>query len=111
MDNLQLVKTRQCIPVLPRISPFDFGDEPIYTGQAAQIACMVMVGDTPINITWRFNGDPLSQFMGYTTGILGPRTSVLLIETVTSNHGGRYSCIASNPSGTTYHDAILQVHG
>ncbi|KAK1126108.1 hypothetical protein K0M31_004749 [Melipona bicolor] len=98
------------IPVLPRISPFDFGDQPIYAGQAAQLACMVLVGDTPIDIAWTHEDQPLSQFMGYNVGKLGPRTSIMLIEPVTPEHAGRYTCIASNPSGKATHEATLRVH-
>ncbi|XP_043494052.1 Down syndrome cell adhesion molecule-like protein Dscam2 isoform X3 [Polistes fuscatus] len=98
------------VNVLPRISPFDFGDRPIYAGQAAQLACMVPVGDTPIEITWTYEGQPLSQYMGYSVGKLGPRTSILLIEPVTPDHDGRYACLASNPSGRAAHEATLRVH-
>lgn len=103
--------TCRSVTVLPRISPFDFGDRPIYAGQAAQLACMVPVGDTPIEIAWSHEGEALSQFMGYSVGKLGPRTSILLIEPVTPEHGGRYACIASNPSGRALHEATLRVHG
>ncbi|XP_035731487.1 Down syndrome cell adhesion molecule-like protein Dscam2 isoform X14 [Vespa mandarinia] len=98
------------VMVLPRISPFDFGDRPIYAGQAAQLACMVPVGDTPIEITWTYEGQLLSQYMGYSVGKLGPRTSILLIEPVTPDHDGRYACVASNPSGRAVHEATLRVH-
>ncbi|OAD62724.1 Down syndrome cell adhesion molecule-like protein Dscam2, partial [Eufriesea mexicana] len=77
---------------------------------AAQLACMVLVGDTPIDITWTHEDQPLSQFMGYNIGKLGPRTSILLIEPVTPEHAGRYTCIASNPSGKAMHEATLRVH-
>jgi len=99
------------VAVLPRISPFDFGDRPIYAGQAAQLACMVPIGDTPIEIAWTHEGEPLSQFMGFSVGKLGPRTSILLIEPVTPEHGGRYACVANNPSGRAIHEATLRVHG
>ncbi|CAK9830510.1 Cell adhesion molecule Dscam2 [Anthophora retusa] len=98
------------VNVLPRINPFDFGDQPIYAGQAAQLACMVLVGDTPIDITWIHEDEPLSQFKGYSVGKLGPRTSIVLIEPVTPEHAGRYTCIASNPSGKAMHEATLRVH-
>ncbi|KAG7213702.1 hypothetical protein KM043_002941 [Ampulex compressa] len=108
---LDLPTAYRCIPVLPRITPFDFGDEPIYAGQTAQCACMVPVGDTPIQIRWTHEGETLSQFRGYTVGKLGPRTSILQIETVAPEHAGRYACIASNPSGKVVHEATLRVHG
>ncbi|KAG5309252.1 DSCL protein, partial [Acromyrmex insinuator] len=98
------------VNVLPRINPFDFGDRPIYAGQAAQLACMVPIGDTPIEIAWTHEGEPLSQFMGFSVGKLGPRTSILLIEPVTPEHSGRYACVANNPSGRAIHEATLRVH-
>ncbi|KAK9305165.1 hypothetical protein QLX08_003819 [Tetragonisca angustula] len=71
---------------------------------------MVLVGDTPIDIAWTHEDQPLSQFMGYNVGKLGPRTSIMLIEPVTPEHAGRYTCIASNPSGRATHEATLRVH-
>lgn len=71
---------------------------------------MVMVGDLPIEIAWTFEGKPLSQFMGFSVSTVG-RSSLLQIETVEPNHGGRYACVAKNPSGNDAHEATLQVHG
>jgi len=99
------------VAVLPRISPFDFGDHPIFAGQAAQLACMVPVGDTPIEIVWTYEGELLPQYMGYNIGKPAPRISTLLIEPVTPEHDGRYACVASNLSGKTVHEATLRVHG
>ncbi|KAK0078522.1 hypothetical protein PV326_009304, partial [Microctonus aethiopoides] len=99
------------VNVLPRITPSDFGEQPIYDGQAAQFACMVPVGDTPINITWTHDRKPLSLSLPHSIGKLGPRTSILLIDPVTSRHAGIYACIATNPSGKTIHEAALIVHG
>lgn len=72
---------------------------------------MVSVGDLPLNFNWTFENQPLLQFKGYSIGELGPRTSILLIETVTQEHSGSYACIVVNPSGKAKHEAILRVHG
>lgn len=96
---------------MPRISPFDFGDDDIYEGQAAQLACMVPVGDTPIEINWTLNGKALSPSLPHNIGKLGPRTSILLIDPVTLQHSGTWACSVSNPSGKTEFESTLQVHG
>jgi hypothetical protein len=98
-------------PVHPRITPFDFGDQQIYDGQTAQLACMVLIGDMPIEISWTFEGKKLSQSMGYRISQVGPRSSILLIDPVEPIHGGKYMCIAKNPSGNDTHQATLRVHG
>ncbi|XP_023314212.1 hemicentin-2-like [Trichogramma pretiosum] len=101
------------VNVHPRIVPFDFGNEQIYAGQTAQLACMVQVGDTPIDIYWTYEGRRLrpESEAGLRVGQVGPRTSVLSIDPVESSHGGGYACVASNASGNDTHRATLRVHG
>ncbi|XP_044595829.1 Down syndrome cell adhesion molecule-like protein Dscam2 isoform X11 [Cotesia glomerata] len=98
------------VMVLPRISHFDFGEQPIYEGQAAQLACMVPVGDTPIQINWTLDGKPLPPSLPHNIGKLGPRTSIMQIEPVTSRHAGNYACVASNPSGKVTYESTLRVY-
>ncbi|KAL7294790.1 hypothetical protein TKK_0011722 [Trichogramma kaykai] len=100
------------VNVHPRIVPFDFGNEQIYAGQTAQLACMVQVGDTPIDIYWTYEGRRLrpESEAGLRVGQVGPRTSVLSIDPVESSHGGGYACVASNASGNDTHRATLRVH-
>lgn len=39
-------------------------------------------GDTPLQITWSFEGGNLSSHLGLKTALIGSRTSMLLVEPV-----------------------------
>lgn len=77
----------------------------------ATVNCAVTKGDTPINITWRFNNYPLRN---NNDGVLitksGQRISILNIESVQARHRGNYTCSASNPAGVIEHSAELKVN-
>ena len=98
-------------PVYPHITPFDFGDQQIYDGQAAQLACVVLIGDMPLEISWQFEGKRLAESMSHRVSQVGPRSSILLIDPVEPRHGGKYMCTAKNPSGSDSHQTTLRVHG
>lgn len=111
-EDVRLTKKKEVrFTVLPRISPFDFGEEKIFAGQAAQLACMVTVGDPPIEISWEFEDKALVPSASHRISKAGQRTSVLTIEPADSKHDGTYACIAVNRWGKTVHMAKLQVHG
>lgn len=42
--------------MLPKIAPFDFGEEAIFAGEAAQVACFVIEGDHPMESVGRTMG-------------------------------------------------------
>lgn len=99
------------LPVLPKISPFSFGDEPIYYGQVAQATCLVTEGDYPLEVTWSFQGSHLSTQTGISTTKVGKRTSLLLIDPTQSGHTGNYTCTAKNKAGITNITATLNIYG
>lgn len=44
---------------MPQITPFDFGDEPLNTGELTGVSCIVSKGDLPIEIYWTLNSNQL----------------------------------------------------
>ena len=68
-------------------------------------------GDSPLDITWSFQGTDLSSQMGITTTKIGRKTSVLVIDPATSGHRGNYTCTVRNPAGYVNYTASLEVHG
>lgn len=97
--------------MLPRILPFTFGDSPIYAGQSAQVTCFVLEGDTPLDISWTFNGSKSFKHLGITTAKVGQKTSLLLIEGAGSQHRGQYTCRAENPAGGVNFTTHLEING
>lgn len=98
------------LSVLPRIVPFHF-DTPIFAGEAAQVTCLVSQGDSPLEISWSFQGTELLSTLGVTTSKLGRLGSSLLIESASSIHRGNYTCTASNLAGVTNYTTEVEIHG
>lgn len=69
-----------------------------------------MVGDFPIDIEWRLNGDPMDDSL-ISVNKMGKRMSMLTIDSVTGYHAGNYTCIASNLAGSVEHSSRLIVNG
>lgn len=98
--------------VAPQILPLTFGDEPVNAGDLASIQCAISKGDFPLEITWMFNGQPISSNeFDVIISDSGKRIKQLTIESVTSSNAGTYECIASNPAGSTSSMAVLDVNG
>lgn len=100
--------------VPPRIVPFNF-DEPIYSGQSAQITCLVSEGDTPLNISWWFRKSDKSELIPLPSGIsvnkMGTKLSMLFIESTSSYFAGNYACVVENRAGSSKYTSTLNVHG
>lgn len=73
---------------------------------------MIAKGDTPIDIFWQLNSQPLvSGENNIVITKLNTRTSALSIESLASNHRGVYQCIARNKAGFSQHSSELKVNG
>jgi hypothetical protein len=100
------------IPVVPQILPFSFGDNPVNAGDMSVVQCAVVKGDSPITISWIFNGVEItSGYQGISLSKANQRISTLSIEAVHAHHSGNYTCRASNTAGEMNHTAHLNVNG
>lgn len=98
--------------------PFSFGEDDHHTpGTHVQTICIVGEGDLPLELSWTFRGLPptAGEFgmadMGISTTKVGPRSSVLQIDSVTAAHSGEYTCTAKNAVGSQSYSAHLEVLG
>lgn len=97
--------------VPPHISPFDFTEESVNSGDTASVQCTVSKGDIPLEMVWYLNGEPAQNFAGITTNRIGKRISSLSIDSVDASHAGIYTCQAKNKAGTANYTADLAVNG
>lgn len=98
--------------VSPQIAPISFGDEPVNAGDLVSVQCVVTKGDSPLEITWTFDSQPIrSDRMDVILSSSGKRVRQLTIESVAARHAGEYTCVASNAAGSTSHSAKLDVNG
>lgn len=100
------------LAVSPQIAPISFGDEPVNAGDLVSVQCVVTKGDSPLEITWTFDSQPIrSDRMDVIVSNSGKRVKQLTIESVAARHAGEYTCVASNAAGSTSHSAKLDVNG
>lgn len=97
--------------VPPQILPFDFGDEPINSGEVASVTCSIHKGDLPIQIRWFRNNRTLDDSVEGVTILRGKKLSALSLDSVSSESAGEYTCVAKNRAGITSHSATLNVNG
>lgn len=96
----------------PKIIPFSFGDEAVMAGSATQVTCLASEGDLPMDVQWHFRGSNVSSLgLGMSTTRVGSRTNLLVIDTVSPENGGLYTCRASNAAGSADYSAELLVQG
>lgn len=99
------------ISVLPQITPFNFGDDPLNPGDTASVQCTITKGDIPLNIRWYLNGKLVDNFGGISTNRISKRISSLSIDSVQDIHMGDYTCRAKNPAGSADYTTRLVVNG
>lgn len=96
----------------PQVGTFSFGEEPLNDGDMATVTCAVTKGDSPLEIVWMFNSEPIDLLQHeMIVTETGKKTKQLTIDSVHARHAGEYTCIASNNAGSTTRSAILTVNG
>lgn len=99
------------LPVIPKLLPFAFGEEPLNSGQVVTVPCAVVEGDPPLKLRWTLNGHAISPHSGISIVDLGGRGAILSIGSVQATHAGTYTCVAENLAGRHELSADLIVNG
>ena len=86
-------------------------EAPLSAGEYAALTCRASKGDTPMTLSWTFEGRPVEASAGVQVVGVGRRTSVLSIQAVAAHHSGLYTCSANNSVGAASHSARLTVKG
>lgn len=74
------------------------------------LVCSLRKGSQPINFEWFKNGNKVKDHSGLSL-VSQPTLSVLTFAKVQTLHSGNYSCVASNPDGSSKSFTFLQVKG
>nr|CAD7459082.1 unnamed protein product [Timema tahoe] len=81
--------------VPPKLSPFN-SDRTQHVGERASLTCSVTKGDLPLTITWLKDGRALDPAQRISVSQVDQFNSILLIESLSPDHNGNYSCVARN---------------
>ncbi|CAG5100528.1 Similar to Dscam2: Down syndrome cell adhesion molecule-like protein Dscam2 (Drosophila melanogaster) [Cotesia congregata] len=95
--------------VPPKISPFT-ADRDLHLGERTSFTCSVTRGDQPVRISWLKDGRPLGPSERVSITNVDQFNSILMIESLSPDHNGNYSCVASNPAAEVSHMQQLVVH-
>ncbi|PSN46443.1 hypothetical protein C0J52_15120, partial [Blattella germanica] len=95
----------------PSIYPFSI-ESGVQLGERLGLQCLVTKGDPPLTIQWLKDEDKVQrlELPALTVRSLGEFSSTLLIEQLSTEHGGRYTCQASNRAATASHSVVLAVN-
>lgn len=77
-------------------------------GDRVTLTCTVTAGDEPMTLKWLKNGQELNS--RYFSN-LNPFTSVLMVENLSQEHHGNYTCVARNDAAAASETAQLVVNG
>lgn len=82
-------------------------------GMRAAINCQIMEGDQPVTFRWERDGRAITNNVvrGIHVKKLDEYSSSLIIDRVTAEHRGNYTCIASNVAGAERFIVPLTVKG
>ncbi|XP_023212047.1 Down syndrome cell adhesion molecule-like protein Dscam2, partial [Centruroides sculpturatus] len=94
--------------VPPKITPFSF-PENAEEGMRASVSCSVPVGDPPISILWLKDGLPISTDVRISLELIDDFVSTLVFKSLTQEHSGTYTCVASNDAATVNFTVPLSV--
>ncbi|XP_046679214.1 Down syndrome cell adhesion molecule-like protein Dscam2 isoform X7 [Homalodisca vitripennis] len=83
--------------VPPKLGPF-VSDRTLHLGERASLTCSVTKGDLPLTITWFKDGKPVDPKHRLMVNQVDQFNSILLIESLSPDHNGNYTCQARNPA-------------
>uniref|UniRef100_A0A182N231 Ig-like domain-containing protein n=1 Tax=Anopheles dirus TaxID=7168 RepID=A0A182N231_9DIPT len=97
--------------VPPKLNPFHSSILSLNVGDRASITCSVIKGDIPLTITWRKDGRPIDPTQRMSVTQVDQYNSILLIENLSADHTGNYSCVVRNTAAETEGHQSLLVNG
>lgn len=100
-----------CFTEKATLLPLSFSSEYSSEGDYVQLTCVATKGDLPITFSWFLDGNAVSASLGATTVNVGRQTSLLIIQSVSFQNAGMYTCAATNAAGTSNSSAELIVKG
>lgn len=98
------------LAVPPKVSPF-YTEDTLHVGDRASLTCSVTKGDLPLTISWHKDGRSVEPAQLVSITQVDQFTSILLIESLSQEHNGNYSCVVRNLAAEVQHTQHLMVNG
>nr|XP_029721991.1 Down syndrome cell adhesion molecule-like protein Dscam2 isoform X2 [Aedes albopictus] len=96
--------------VPPKLNPFHSSILSLNVGDRASITCSVIKGDIPLTINWRKDGRPIDPSQRMSVTQVDQYNSILVIENLSADHTGNYSCVVRNTASETEGSQSLLVN-
>lgn len=98
------------LSVGPQVGVTSLPDRKVEAGANLRLICVLIHGDPPVTIHWTRDGRPVEAVAGVKTDSL-ESVSSLLISRANKAHTGNYTCMATNPVGSSSVVAAILVNG
>jgi hypothetical protein len=96
--------------VLPKLKPFNTGEDPLHLEDYFQLVCSIIHGDSPFTFEWLFKNKTIMGTEERRIDIT-KKSSTLSIDSVLAKHSGEYTCKVVNKAGFSTITTELVVEG
>lgn len=100
------------LAVPPMLSSFHTPVVQLNVGDRASFSCSVVKGDLPLTISWKKDGRLIDQGPHRMSATqVDQFNSMLVVDSLTSDHTGNYSCVVKNLAAEVQISQSLLVNG
>uniref|UniRef100_A0A1B0GKQ0 Down syndrome cell adhesion molecule-like protein Dscam2 n=2 Tax=Lutzomyia longipalpis TaxID=7200 RepID=A0A1B0GKQ0_LUTLO len=96
--------------VPPKLNPFHTTALSLNVGGRASLTCSVVKGDQPLTISWRKDGRIVDSSQRMSVTQVDQYNSILVIDSLSSEHSGNYSCVVRNQAAEVETSQALLVN-
>uniref|UniRef100_A0A1B0DK51 Ig-like domain-containing protein n=1 Tax=Phlebotomus papatasi TaxID=29031 RepID=A0A1B0DK51_PHLPP len=96
--------------VPPKLNPFHTAALSLNVGDRASLTCSVVKGDQPLTISWRKDGRVVDASQRMSVTQVDQYNSILVIDSLSSEHTGNYSCVVRNQAAEVQTSQALLVN-
>lgn len=98
------------LSVGPEIDRSSLGSKRVQVGANVGLICVLAQGDPPVTFRWMKDSQPMISMTDVKIDSHDVSSSMVFSQT-TKTHSGNYSCVASNPVGTSVVTTEILVNG
>ncbi|GIY09035.1 down syndrome cell adhesion molecule-like protein 1 [Caerostris extrusa] len=93
---------------VPKIKKFSF-EENVQEGDLASVICLAVSSSKPLSFSWFKNGEQIGEGTNGVRIDNSGEYSVLILDSVSLQSAGNYTCKVTNPFGSAIHASQLEI--